>query len=253
MMMNYNCLPVIPLPFDTYILDMKQGDVNGDKIIDNVYLVGKKPFGSDSPFRDNIEIIIQDCRTNKLTRIPLKFNAGYLPKLFLGDFNGDKVDDIFVEIRSGGSGGFGFFYIYSFLCNRVRKLFDFEEFNASNDYRVTYRDFYAVDVANLTTTRLFGIDIFLKGPDYLSELYDENGKLKEPVEGFVGGITELYPIDMDKDGVFELEAVQRVTGIANADTLGYVKSYLDWNGTEFEQKLQEVCVFSVNLISPAKS
>jgi hypothetical protein len=44
---------------NTTLLDMKQGDVNGDGIIDNVYLYGNKPEGTGS-FADNITLVIQD-------------------------------------------------------------------------------------------------------------------------------------------------------------------------------------------------
>lgn len=242
----FNCQPLIPLPLTKYVADFSCGDVNGDCVIDNVYLIGQKPSGPESPLWDQIELVIQDHGINQFTTIPLQANAGYNPKLFLGDFTGDKVCDIYVSIESGGSGGYGYFYIYSFLHHRVRQLFNFEEFNSRTDYRVSYRDCFAVEVANLTTGRLFGIDIHLKGAEYLLPLYDENGRLKEPVEGEVLALGELYPIDLNKDSTFELQAVQRVIGIANADTLGYVKTYLYWNGSRFEQYLQEVCVPPAN-------
>lgn len=245
------CYPRIALPLNTYILDFGQGDVNGDGVIDNVYLVGEKPMGPDSPFYDNIAVLIQNCWNGQVTRITFKFNAGYNPKLFVGDFTNDSVMDIYVSIESGGSGGFGFFYIFSFRNNRVRKLFDFEEYNQQSKYRVTYRDCYAVDVANLNTLKLFGIDIYTKGADYLLEIYDENGKLKEPIEGEVLGLAEVFPIDVNKDSNFEILAVQRVIGRFNADTLGFVQTYLRWDGTKFAQFNQEVSVRGVDLISPA--
>lgn len=216
-----------------YILDFRQGDVNGDHIPDNIYLVGRKPYGLDSPFVDNITLKIRDGKTNCLYSIPLKFNAGYSPALFLGDFINNKVKDILISIDSGGSGGYGFFYIYSFLNNQVQKLFDFELFNYYYRYNVIYKDNYKVEIINKTLNKKFTIDISNKGNAYLSEIYDENGKLKAPLQGYVSALNRLYPVDFQRDGNYELYAIQRIIGRYNADTLGFVETPLRWNGQRF--------------------
>ncbi|SHK15819.1 spore coat protein [Tepidibacter formicigenes] len=216
-----------------YILDFKQGDVNGDMIIDNVYLIGKKPHEAKSPFSDNITLIIQDRKTNVFTRIPLKENSGYNPTIFLGDFTGTKVSDVLISIDSGGSGGYAFYYIYSFINNTPKKLFDYEIFNQKYKYNVIYKDYYEVEVKRKNKSEKYIIDIKYKGEEYLSEIYDENGKLKEPIEGWVNPIGGLYPIDFQRDEIYELYASQRIAGRYNADGLGYIQTSLKWNGKEF--------------------
>lgn len=74
------------------------GDVTGDRISDTVYLTGIKT--PDSPFVQQITLHIQDRRSGRVTRIPLQENAGYNPTIFLGDFIGDGVDDIFISINT---------------------------------------------------------------------------------------------------------------------------------------------------------
>lgn len=101
--------------YTSSIYSYAQGDVNGDSLEDQVYLVGQET--PDSPYITNITLVIQDGRNNKFHSIPLKTNTGYNPRLFLGDFTGSGTDDILVSMDSGGSGGFGYFYIYSFLAN----------------------------------------------------------------------------------------------------------------------------------------
>lgn len=218
---------------NTYILYFQRGDVNGDKIPDNVYLIGRKPFGVGSPFCDNITLVIQDGKTNYFYTIPLKVNAGYNPTLFLGDFTGDKINDILISIDSGGSGGYSFFYVYSFINNQSQKLFDFELFNKYYMYDVIYKDYYQVEVVNKTLGKKFIIDIRYKGQEYLSEIYNENGILKAPLKGEVTALSGLYPIDFQRDGTYELYAIQRIIGRYNADTLGFVQTPLRWNGQRF--------------------
>ena len=166
------------------LLDMKQGDVTGDGIIDYVYLYGNKHDETEI-FADHITLVIQDGRSNQISTIHLQKNAGYNAKLFLGDFSKDNILDILVSIESGGSGGYGIFYIYSFRNNIPRLLFDFEKYNNSYTFKVNYEDLYKVSVGSPSLDLLFTLDISYKGYDYLSQLYDENGKLKQPVKGEV--------------------------------------------------------------------
>lgn len=237
--------------FDGYsalILDFKLGDVNGDGIIDNVYLTGDKSKGSQSPFTENINLVVLDGATVKYMRIGLKENAGYNPTLFLGDFTGNRVDDIVVYIDSGGSGATLYSYIYSFLNNKPRLMFDFERFNEEYKYEVIYRDNYKVDVISERTNNRYTIDIEYKGPEYLSEIYDASGKLKVEIKGFVNPISGLYPIDFDRDGTYELEAVQEISGRYHADGLGYVETALKWDGQSFKSIRQVVSIFGETIL-----
>lgn len=117
------------IPKKKYLLDMKIGDVNGDGIPDKVSLFGSKSEGDDGIFIENITVIIHDGRTNRIKTITPAFNSGYNARLFLGDFTKDRVKDIKISIETGGSGGYGFFYIYSFKNNVLREIFDFDKYN----------------------------------------------------------------------------------------------------------------------------
>jgi hypothetical protein len=98
---------------------------------------------------------------------PLIFqdNAGYNAMIFLGDFSKDNIWDILVSNQSGGSGGYGFFYIYSFINNIPRLLFDFEKYNNDYTFNVNYEDLYKVSVGSPSHDKLFTLDISYKGFD----------------------------------------------------------------------------------------
>ncbi len=225
------------------VLDFKRGDVNGDGVMDYVYLIGDQPYEGNSAFRDKIKLVIVDGKTKKKTVVPLKENAGYNPTLFLGDFSGDKVEDILISIDSGGSGGYAFYYIYSFLNNRVKIRFDFEKFDSEYEYEVNYKDNYKVEVINKKDHILYIIDITYKGQEYLSEIYNKNGTLKKPIEGWVNPLGGLYPIDFQRDGTYGLYAEQRVAGRYNADGLGYVQTSLEWDKQSFKPFFQTIGIF----------
>lgn len=225
----------------TNVAAYARGDVNGDRIPDHVYLTGTKT--SDSPFTQNITLVIQDGMTGLFTSIPLRENMGYQPALFLGDFTGDRVNDILVSIASGGSGGIMYYYIYSFINNMAQLLFDFNVYNEHYQYSVTYKDNYMVEVISRENNLKYIIDISNKGTDYLNEIYHKDGKLKNPINGFVNPLSGLYPVDFDSNGVFELVAYQKIAGRYNADSLGYFLNTLKWEQNKFVLDNQNVAIF----------
>ena len=167
---------------------------------------------------------------------------GYSPLLFLGDFTGDGVDDILVSIVSGGSGGITYYYIFTDTNNVPMMIFDYNIFNNFYKYDVIYRDNYKAEVINRTLNTSFIIDLNYKGKQYLDEIYYSNGKLKKPINGFVNGLSGLYPVDFDSNGVYELLGYQKIAGQYNADSLGYIQTSLKWDGRVFVPFDQMVAV-----------
>jgi hypothetical protein len=220
-----------------------RGDVSGDRIPDNVYLTGVKT--PDSPFTQNITLVVQDGRTGRFTSVRLSDNAGYNPRLFLGDFTGDGIADILISIDSGGSGAIMYHYIYSFINNTPQLLFDFNAYNEEYEYEVTYKDNYRVEVISSTNNEMYIIDISNRDAEYLNEIYDENGKLKSPISGFVNPLSGLYPVDFDSNNVYELLAYQKIAGRYNADSLGYVLNTLKWKDNRFVLDNQNVAIFGM--------
>lgn len=222
------------------VVSFARGDVTGDRVPDNVYLTGI--MTPASPFIQNITLLVQDGRSGELTSVPLRENAGYNPTVFLGDFTGNGVDDIFISIATGGSGGIMYHYIYSFVDNTAQLLFDFNVYNEQYQYEVTYQDYYKVEVVSMINNKKYIIDISTKGIEYLNEIYDENGKLKSPITGFVNPLSGLYPVDFDSNKRYELLAYQKIAGRYNADSLGFVLNTLAWLDNRFVLQNQYVAI-----------
>ncbi|KIL42828.1 hypothetical protein KP77_34580 [Jeotgalibacillus alimentarius] len=230
-----------PNMYPPNVMSFAQGDVNGDRVPDHVYLTGV--MTPDSPFIQQITLLVQDGRSGVLTSVPLRENAGYNPTLFLGNFTGNGVDDILISITTGGSGGIMYHYIYSFVNNTPQLLFDVDVYNEQYQYEVHYQDDYKVEVVSLINHQTFIIDISQRGNEYLSEIYDENGNLKSPITGFVNPLSGLYPVDFDSNNRYELLAYQKIAGRYNADSLGYVLNTLGWLDNRFVLQDQYVAIF----------
>lgn len=221
------------------------GDVNGDGKTDYVFLTAVKSADPSSPYLKHIALNIQDGTTRNVYTLSLNENgnSGYEPTVFLGDLTGDGIMDILITIDSGGSGAFTFDYAYSFVQNKTHKLFDFEHYNEQNQYTVTYLDQYKVRVNSLVSGQSYAVDISERGPDYLSQIYHDNGTLKKPVEGMADGVSGFYPVDMDRDGVYEIQAYQRISGHYHADGLGYIINSLKWDRDKFSIWQQWLAIF----------
>ncbi|WP_144023729.1 VCBS repeat-containing protein [Paenibacillus sp. FSL H8-0548] len=231
-----------------YILDMKQGDINGDGIPDNVYLLGNKPDGPSGIFAEQITLVILDGYSQQRIVVPLQNNVGYNASLFLGDFDQNKISDVLISIDSGGSGGYGTFYVYSFAHNELRLLFTSDQYNQENQFHVQYEDMYKVAVTSPQLGMRFIIDISGKGYTYLSTYYHDNGVLKKPIQGEVLALAALNPIVSNENrGSFDLLALQRIIGTTNADTLGYVENLLSWNGITFLSSRLTVAILGSKL------
>lgn len=226
------------------VVAFARGDVTGDGVPDNVSIMGTKT--SESPYIQNMTLVVQNGSTGAASQIPLRENAGYNPTLFLGDFTGDGVANVLVSINSGGSGGMMYHYIYSFVNGNARLLFDFNVYNEHYQYEVHYRDYYKVDVVSKNNKQKYVIDISGRDRQYLNEIYNSNGKLKSPIAGFVNPLSGLYPVDFDYNGVYELLAYQRIAGRYNADGLGFVLNTLGWKGNSFVLQNQSVAIYGTS-------
>jgi len=227
------------------IIQTKFGDINGDGMFETIFLMGTKT--PDSPLWKNITLVIFYGQTRQFEQLALKENVGYNPTIFLGDFTGNHIEDILVISDTGGSGGIINGEIFSSINGTVRSIFDTETFNNKRTYAVHYLNNYKASVRSSNPKKQYIIDLQYKGPEYLAEIYNKDGTLKQPIEGWVDPISGLYPVDYDRDGTYELLAYQEIAGRYHADGLGYVENILKWNGQEFVVDRQTVAIYGEDL------
>lgn len=227
------------------IVACKMGDVTGDRFLDSVCLTATKT--SSSIFLENITLVIRNGRTQAVERFSLQENAGYNPTIWLGDFTGNRVLDILITIDSGGSGGIIFAYIFSSINGQMKEIFNSVDFSSKQKYSVDYANNYRANITSFNTKKIFTVDLQYKGQDYLSEIYNSDGTLKAPIEGWVDPISALYPIPFRRTGQYDLLAMQQIAGRYHADGLGYVEDLLQWNGQLFEVNRQTVAIYGKEL------
>lgn len=224
----------------TRVIQTKFGDVNGDGFFDTILLTGiQKP---DSPLWQHLTLHIYYGRTQQFEQLALKENIGYNPTIFLGDFTNNHIEDILVVSDTGGSGGIINAEIFSFIAGEMRQIFDAETFSNQLNFAVDFQDHYQATVQSTAPKKRYTLDLMYKGKEYLAEIYNPNGTLKQPIAGWVDPVSGLYPIDYNRDGTYELLAMQKIAGRYHADGLGFVENVLAWDGQKFTINRQSVAI-----------
>lgn len=214
------------------LFDQKLADVTSDHILDDIKLVGDYVNDNHTAI-ENLRVLIYDGRSKTIYTIHLNDIIGYQPILFIGPFRNKQINDIFVSINSAGSGGFGYYNIFTFNGNDFINIFNPDYFNKLINYRVNFLNHYKIKIIDQKLNNSFIVDISTKDQDYLQQIYQNNGILKSPINGDVLGLNQLFPIDVNNDGIFELLAFNRIIGLYNADLIGYLQTILSWQNDSF--------------------
>ncbi len=107
---------------DKTVLIRKQvNDVNKDGVQDKIYLIGDK--ADELGYVSNINLVVVDGKTNTLKDAKISGFDGFKPEIqWIGDFNGDKANDVMFTAFSGGNNGTTDAYILSFAGDKVQPL-----------------------------------------------------------------------------------------------------------------------------------
>jgi hypothetical protein len=227
---------------DTYILDFKQGDVNGDGFPEDIYLLGEKT-SPDEFFSDNITILIKVPKADTYIKVPMQNASGYNPELYLGHFTDHDKLDMLVSMDTGGSGRFILSYLYTLKHLKPVLLFDSNVFESNSNYTATFINQFKVMVKSKQDNTEFNIDVSSNREMYLEAgIYDNSGKILTPTVGGVLGLGALWPLQENYNGLSSLLALQRIIGINNSDNLGAVYTYLKWDGKKIVTDRVQVAI-----------
>lgn len=107
---------------DKTVLIRKQvNDVNKDGVQDKIYLIGDK--ADELGYVSNINLVVVDGKTNTVKDAKISGFDGFKPEIqWIGDFNGDKANDVMFTAFSGGNNGTTDAYILSFAGDKVQPL-----------------------------------------------------------------------------------------------------------------------------------
>lgn len=225
-------VPKLGIKENTFVLDYRTEDVNGDNVNDKIILVGHKPFGDNDLWSDKVNIIIEDGKSKKFFKLPLgALDSGFNGRIFLGDFTGDNVTDIFVSICNNENKGCSNYSLISFVNNKYKATFNQKKFSAGLTFNIDFADNFKANIFNKELNKSYVLGLNGRKEEYIMHGdYSSEGELLKETKGDFNFFEDLRPVDQDKDGVFELVGIQRFSGIHSFDTIGYAKSLWKFDG-----------------------
>ena len=179
-------------------VDSKTADVNGDKSEEEIVLYKVYKVRTLDPYVEDliVKITSSDGYVSE-GRLINGFVKG--PELFVGDLNGDSINDILVSAFSGGTGGDQQYTLLTYKNNRLEDIpFDASQFNP--------RKLIGVEQKGSKyhfASKKFNIDVTYVLTPYLKETFDRLKDGKSEIGEFYRD--RITPIDVDNDGVYEIK------------------------------------------------
>ncbi len=205
------------------VIATEAADVTGDGVKDSITLVGTSP-DDNSAFQNSISLRIFDASTNKMIEADLKDFGGYEPKIFLGDFTGDKVKDIMISAPTGGSGGIIDNRIVTVKDGKAQLIFG-EDDNAGLALSGKFADGFKANLKVEQLNKDFTVDLSAFKDGYVEGgTYDASGKLKVDVEPWADGFSLLEPVEYTGDGTYYLRGIQSISGVAHVNRISNMES-----------------------------
>lgn len=230
---------------NAYVIDYKSADVTGDKVNDHVVLAGNKLYSRDDIFADNLTVVVQDGKSKKYSKATYENFCGYDGNLFIGDFTGDKVNDVMVSAATGGSGGIVSHLIATFNNNEPTVIFN-EENNNGINITGKYLDGFKAELNVENINKDITLDLSANKDSYVEyQTYDTNGTLLEGISPWIDPFSLLEAVDYNGDGVYELRGYQSVSGTCHADRITCFESLWQYDNNSWNIEQLEYSTYLV--------
>lgn len=213
-------------------LDSQLAHLTGNTVSDKVYLLATKE--DDNLIYTDLTLVIENGTTGERQFYQIPTSSGMGGGLDIAEFNHDGQCDVGVYIFSGGTGNQVDYYIFFNQGQGVQLGFSNHLLEQRLQFRISYLPNYQVEVRNLKTNEVTLLDVSNKSPEYLNEVYHENGELKNSVTGVVANVSDSNAINsqIHPQG-HDLILTQRILGRSHNDTIGLIQSYISFDNEKY--------------------
>ena len=164
---------------------------------------------AQSGFQENISLKFVTGGEEK--EVVPNVNGGYNPSVFLGDFLGNGLNQIFYSVESGGSGGYSFYQLYSGENGEISSIFDSQNFN-QNIPATMQGDIISIEYSGQTLL--------------LDASKNDLSGAREVAISPVNTILSVYSTAFDR---YQMLVYQKVYIDYTANNVGYVTTLLDFS------------------------
>ena len=176
-------------------------------------------YSEYSQYFTDIKILISDGR-----EIIPSTDEGYGAGIAAFDFKGEGYDQLFYFASSGGSGGYGYFYVFDCAKEKPEVMFDFSKFK--NVYTAEYTDDNRLNV--YSGDKLFLTYVVSGCENKESSRYGEKTNYSD-VKPYVTDLNFVEPVFVYALNRYRLNVWQNVIGRAQTDVVGRIITTLSWD------------------------
>ena len=242
------------IPQGSIVIASASGDVYGDGYQSTVSIIStKEQLFPGYVSYDDLSLTISG--NGREVAIPLdisRISCAY-PDLFLGDFTGDGVADIFVKIPSIGSDHSPTLcFIYAHIDGKLIEIFDYDRVESTLAYKVARKDGYVTEVYSIAEDKLYAFEFseqYKRHPEHYyvwdgstddAPMYDDHGQLNpgalvwEPEHTVMLDMAIYNEVTAntarDPHKTYRILLTQAIWGEATRrDYIGEVYSFLEWD------------------------
>ncbi|UEL47828.1 hypothetical protein [Terrisporobacter hibernicus] len=216
------------------IIDVAYGSITNKYSDDSVVLVGEF-HDEKSNHANSLQLVI-----NRENDLPITVNVpynGYNMQLFVGDFTGDKIDNIMIrgeyenpQIYKDGHDNlisYELGVIYKYESEKLIEIFNMKKYKNNNLACAKFKSNYRASVS--CGKKKYLIDLSARPKEYLNKIYDEDKKVKTNLKPTLDNPSEIFPIKEVFSDCYSLLIYQRIVGINNSDVIGTIETLINLN------------------------
>ncbi|MBE6748857.1 MAG: hypothetical protein E7557_06460 [Ruminococcaceae bacterium] len=212
-----------------FIRDVSASVLVEEKLYGQVFLLGDDRFGSDRFVADHYLVLVT------VDKVFVKDLGGpaYSGKIELCDFDGDGDSEILLHETTSITGGAGGYYsaVFDFNDGEFIKLFaspESKHFDTGFEIEILENNEFLIKNRFTQYSEAFVLND--RSEDYYKKWwYDENGVPINDRELWVDSFLKFKPVDIDNDGVYEIQTRQYTSLIGHSDFIGEAISILKYN------------------------
>lgn len=229
------------------IIDSAYGNITNKYADDKITLVGVYESEKRNYVND-LQLVID--RENDL---PITIDvpySGYNMQLFIGDFTGDRLDNIMIRGEYNYSTNnvinenknvnnriniseknnlinYEIGVIYKYENKNLIEIFNMKEYKNNSLCYAKFKNNYRTSVT--CGKKKYLIDLSKRPKGYLNMIYDENKKVRGDLIPFIDAPIGIYPIKQASNDCYDLLIYQRIIGINKTDIIGTIETLLEVN------------------------
>lgn len=219
------------------IIDVAYGSITNKHSDDKVVLVGEF-HDEKSNHANSLQLVI-----NRENDLPITVNVpynGYNMQLFVGDFTGDKIDNIMIrgeyenpQIYKDSHDNlisYELGVIYKYESEKLIEIFNMKKYKNNNLACAKFKSNYRTSVS--CGKKKYLIDLSTRPKEYLNKIYDEDKRVKTNLKPTLDNPSEIFPIKEVFSDCYNLLIYQRIVWINNSDVIGTIETLINLNNNK---------------------